>query len=82
MIAWISRKDTGKAYGSMVVYVTKVREAMQLLRDQYISTLRGSRHTPGLTSHETDQTNVTDAKKMDIKHSSAQSHKSVLNVSK
>ena len=30
-IAWLSRKDIGKAYGSMVVYVTKGSEAKRLL---------------------------------------------------
>ncbi|EAQ83089.1 hypothetical protein CHGG_10907 [Chaetomium globosum CBS 148.51] len=30
-IAWLSRKDTSKAYGSMVVYVTKGSEARRLL---------------------------------------------------
>jgi hypothetical protein len=34
-IGWLSRKDTGKAYGSMVVYVTKGSEAARLLQDQY-----------------------------------------------
>ncbi len=34
-IAWLSRKDIGKAYGSMVVYVTKGSEAARLLQDQY-----------------------------------------------
>ena len=30
-IGWLSRKDTGKAYGSMVVYITKGSEAVRLL---------------------------------------------------
>jgi hypothetical protein len=30
-IAWLSRRDQGKAYGSMVVYVTKGSEAVRLL---------------------------------------------------
>jgi hypothetical protein len=30
-IAWLSRKDTGKVYGSMVVYVIKGSEAARLL---------------------------------------------------
>ena len=34
-IAWLSRKDTGKAYGSMVVYVTKGSDAVRLLQDKY-----------------------------------------------
>lgn len=34
-IAWLSRKDAGKAYGSMVVYVTKGSEARRLLDSQY-----------------------------------------------
>ena len=34
-ISWRSRKDTNKAYGSMVVYVTKRMEAERLLTEQY-----------------------------------------------
>jgi hypothetical protein len=32
-IGWLSRKDTGKAYGLMVLYVTKGSEAVRLLQD-------------------------------------------------
>jgi hypothetical protein len=31
-ISWLSRKNTGKAYGSMVIYVTKGSEAARLLQ--------------------------------------------------
>jgi hypothetical protein len=34
-IAWLSRRDSGKAYGSMVVYVTKSSKAARLLQEQY-----------------------------------------------
>lgn len=34
-IAWLSRKDSGKAYRSMVIYVTKSSEAKRLLDGQY-----------------------------------------------
>jgi hypothetical protein len=34
-IAWLSRRDSGKVYGSMVVYVTKRSDAARLLQDQY-----------------------------------------------
>jgi hypothetical protein len=34
-IAWLSRRDAGKPYGSMVVYVTKGSEAARLLQGQY-----------------------------------------------
>jgi hypothetical protein len=34
-IAWLSKKDIPKTYGSMVVYVTKSGEAAQLLEDQF-----------------------------------------------
>jgi hypothetical protein len=30
-MAWLSKKDTAKAYGSMVVYVTKGSDAVRLL---------------------------------------------------
>ena len=44
-IAWLSRKDTGKAYGSMVVYVTKSSEAMRLLQGQYFHVAGESAYT-------------------------------------
>ena len=34
-IGWLSKKDSGKAYGSMVVYVTTRNAAMQLLEGHY-----------------------------------------------
>lgn len=34
-IRWLSRPDTNKAYGSMVVYVTKGSDAAKLLQGQY-----------------------------------------------
>jgi len=36
-IAWISRKDNGKDYGSMIIYVNKGSEAVRLLRGQYFN---------------------------------------------
>lgn len=44
-LAWLSRKDTGKAYGSMVVYVTKGSEAARLLQDQYFHIAGESAYT-------------------------------------
>ncbi|EAQ85264.1 predicted protein [Chaetomium globosum CBS 148.51] len=35
-IAWLSRKDTSKAYGSIVVYVTKVKMASSSAFNNYI----------------------------------------------
>jgi hypothetical protein len=34
-LAWLSRRDTAKAYGSMVVYVTKAADARRLLNDSF-----------------------------------------------
>ena len=34
-MAWLSKKETAKAYGSMVVYVTKGSDAVRLLQGQY-----------------------------------------------
>ncbi len=34
-LAWLSRKDTEKAYGSMVVYVTKLGDARRLLSESF-----------------------------------------------
>jgi len=44
-IAWLSRKDTGKAYGSMVVYVTKGSEARRLLEGHYFHLAGESAYT-------------------------------------
>ena len=34
-IGWLSKKDIGKVYRLIVVYVTKSSEVARLLRDQY-----------------------------------------------
>jgi hypothetical protein len=34
-LAWLSKKDNQKAYGSMVIYVTKGSDARRLLQDQF-----------------------------------------------
>lgn len=44
-IAWLSRKDIGKAYGSMVVYVTKGSDAARLLQGQYFHMAGESAYT-------------------------------------
>ncbi|EAQ86297.1 hypothetical protein CHGG_07550 [Chaetomium globosum CBS 148.51] len=44
-IAWLSRKDTSKAYGSMVVYVTKGSEARRLLDERYFHLAGESAYT-------------------------------------
>jgi len=44
-IAWLSKKDMGKAYGSMVVYVTKSSEAKRLLDNQYFHLAGESAYT-------------------------------------
>jgi DnaJ-class molecular chaperone len=44
-IAWLSRKDSGKAYGSMVVYLTKSSDAKRLLQDQFFHITGESAYT-------------------------------------
>jgi hypothetical protein len=44
-IAWLSRKDIGKAYGSMVVYVTKGSDAARLVQGQYFHVTGESAYT-------------------------------------
>jgi hypothetical protein len=44
-IAWLSWKDTGKAYGSMVIYVTRNHEAKRLLQGQYFHIAGESAYT-------------------------------------
>jgi hypothetical protein len=35
-VTWLSRRDTAKAYGSMVIYVTKAGDARRLLNDGFL----------------------------------------------
>jgi hypothetical protein len=44
-MAWLSKKDTAKAYGSMVVYVTKGSDAVRLLQGQYFHIAGESAYT-------------------------------------
>lgn len=51
-IAWLSRKDMGKAYGSMVVYVTKGSEARRLLDNHYFHLAGESAYTAVFAARE------------------------------
>lgn len=42
---WLSRKDTDKTHGSMVIYVTKSSDAEKLLREQYFHAAGESAYT-------------------------------------
>jgi hypothetical protein len=44
-IAWLSRKDIPKAYGSMVIYVTKGSDVTHLLQEQYFHIAGESAYT-------------------------------------
>lgn len=44
-VAWLSRRDSGKVYGSMVVYVTKGSDATRLLQGQYFHVAGESAYT-------------------------------------
>ena len=44
-MAWLSNKDTGKAYGSMVIYVTRGSDAVRLLQEQYFHIAGESAYT-------------------------------------
>ena len=44
-MAWLSKKETAKAYGSMVVYVTKGSDAIRLLQGQYFHIAGESAYT-------------------------------------
>jgi hypothetical protein len=44
-IAWLSNRDTHKAYGSMVVYVTKRSDAVKLLQGQFFTIAGESANT-------------------------------------
>jgi hypothetical protein len=44
-IAWLSRKDTAKAYGSIMIYVTKGSDAVRLLQEQYFHIAGESAYT-------------------------------------
>jgi Zinc knuckle len=47
-IAWLSRKDSGKAYGSMVVYLTKSNDAKKLLDERFFHLAGESAYTSEL----------------------------------
>jgi hypothetical protein len=51
-IAWLSRKDSCKVYGSMVVYVTKGSEARRLIDGQYFHLAGESAYTAVLAPRE------------------------------
>ena len=44
-MAWLSKKDVPKAYGSMAVYVTKGSDARRLLRESFFHVAGESGHT-------------------------------------
>lgn len=44
-MAWLSKKDAAKAYGSMVIYVTKGSDAVRLLQGQYFHIAGESAYT-------------------------------------
>lgn len=44
-IAWLSLRNSGKAYGSMVIYVTKGSDAVRLLQEQYFNIAGESANT-------------------------------------
>ncbi|PIA82984.1 hypothetical protein CB0940_12204 [Cercospora beticola] len=44
-IVWLSRKNSGKAYGSMAVYLSKGSDAVRLLQEQYFHVAGESAYT-------------------------------------
>jgi hypothetical protein len=44
-LAWLSNKDNGKAYGSMVVYLTRNTDVSLLLQEQYFHVAGESAYT-------------------------------------
>jgi hypothetical protein len=44
-ISWLSKKDSNKAYGSMVVYITKATEARRLIEGNYFDIAGESAYT-------------------------------------
>jgi len=65
-IAWLSRKDQGKAYGSMVVYVTKGSEAVRLLQGQYFHVAGESAYT-GVYEHRVGPTQCYNCQEIDTR---------------
>jgi uncharacterized paraquat-inducible protein A len=51
-IAWLSKKDAGKAYGSMAVHLTKNSEAKRLLDNQYFHLAGESAYTSVFSPRE------------------------------
>ncbi|KAH8586401.1 hypothetical protein B0O99DRAFT_695540 [Bisporella sp. PMI_857] len=81
-IAWLSNRSVPKAYGSMVVYLTKVSDARRFLQEGFFYA-GGNRDTPKLLNAETAQTDATTARKSRAtKPSNALKRKSVGDVQK
>jgi hypothetical protein len=49
-IAWLSKRDSAKAYGSMVIYVAKGSDASQLLQEQFFHVAGESAYTSKFAS--------------------------------
>ena len=66
-----SERRNGKAYGSMVVYLTKAADARKFLKEGFSSTPAASRATPGYSSAGIARSSAITANRWDTRHFSA-----------
>jgi hypothetical protein len=50
-MAWLSKKDVPKAYGSMVIYLTKDSDVRRLLQEEFFHVASESAHTSTFDPH-------------------------------
>ncbi|KAJ9473788.1 hypothetical protein VN97_g13302, partial [Penicillium thymicola] len=74
-IAWLSRKESAKAYGSMVVYLTNGTDARRPLADEFF-------HAGGESPSNTDHArcNASTARSWATRHSSARTFRGAENA--
>ena len=78
-IAWLSRKDNAKAYGSMVVYLTKGTDARRLLTDGFFHA-GGESGVTSTFEYRPRPMQCYNCRKLDTRHSSARTRRSAPNA--
>ena len=74
-IAWLSRKDSAKAYGSMVVYLTKGTDARRLLADGFFHA-GGKSGVTSTFEYRPRPMQCYNCQELDTRHSSARTTRS------
>ncbi|KFA68638.1 hypothetical protein S40285_09685 [Stachybotrys chlorohalonatus IBT 40285] len=78
-VAWLSNRDSPKAYGSMVVYLTKASDARKILQEGFFYA-GVNRELQSTSNDGSVRSNATTARKSDTNASSAPSRRDAGNV--